>query len=83
VQRAVDPMVAECVGAFRAETSSIAISRLRAQAEAIARNEDELKLVRKRLHQPTLILREGSLVEETTVLSEIQREIMSLREEKG
>lgn len=81
MQRALDPLVMECTNSFRAEASSAAISRLRSQAEALAANSDELKLVRQRLHQPTLALRHGSsTVDEYVLLEEMEAELVSRRD---
>jgi hypothetical protein len=80
VQRALDPLVMECIDSFRAEASSAAIFRLRSQAEALAANSDELKLVRQRLHQPTLALRHGSsTLNESILVEEMEAELVSLR----
>ena len=71
----------ECTKSFRAEANSAAITRLRSQAEALAANSDELKLVRQRLHQPTLALRHGfSTVNEYILLEEMEAELVSLRD---
>jgi hypothetical protein len=70
----------ECIDSFRAEASSAAIFRLRTQAEALAANSDELKLVRQRLHQPTLALRHGSsTLNESILVEEMEAELVSLR----
>ena len=78
--RVIDPLVKESVITMRARRSSNAISDLRSQAESIAKNDEELKAIRKLLHEPTLTLREGiATVDIASVISQIEKEIDSMR----
>jgi hypothetical protein len=85
VDRVVIPLVEEAVAALRADRNSKAISRLRKQAEALATNPGELKLVRKLLHQPTLLLRQGGdgSIDEQSLLTEMEEEILAARAVAG
>ena len=70
----------DSVASMKAHQSSKAISQLRSQAESISRNDEELKTIRKLLHEPTLLLREGSAtVDVESVISNIENELDSMR----
>ena len=70
----------DSVATMKAHQNSKAISQLRSQAESIARTDEELKTIRKLLHEPTLLLREGSdTVHVESVISNIENELDSMR----
>ena len=65
----------ECVQAILAEGNALTIVRLRSRAEALAQNPQELKIIRRLLHQPTMALRQGlstSSIDEPLILSDIE-----------
>jgi hypothetical protein len=81
VEQAIVPLIEEYRREVHAEKSSVAIAELRREAEALATNPGESKIIRKRLHQPTLDLRAGAWVEvdQLAFLEELEQELARLR----
>ncbi len=78
--KAVEPMVVECVGKFKAMQASHAIAQLRQAAEALLHNckRDERRWMQQRLHQPTMQLRKGECVDVHQLITSLQRELQLL-----
>ncbi|GKY98209.1 hypothetical protein MPSEU_000778600 [Mayamaea pseudoterrestris] len=55
------------------------IVQLRRQADNLALNADESAFIQKRLHEPTMRLREGSSLQIDSVLAELQSDLKRLR----
>jgi hypothetical protein len=82
VEQAIVPLIEECKREIHAEMSSVAIAELRRQAEALATTPGESKIIRQRLHLPTMDLRAGRLlveVEQLAFLEELEQELARLR----
>jgi hypothetical protein len=80
VEQAIVPLVEEYMREVHAEKSSVAIAELRREAEALATNPVESKIIRKRLHPPTMDLRAGLEVDQLTFLEELEHELTLLRQ---
>jgi hypothetical protein len=75
IEKAIVPLVEECLETVHAQKASRDIARMRSEAEAFARDPSELKVIRSMLHQPTMDLRKGLLLNETAVLQDIKEEL--------
>jgi hypothetical protein len=72
VEQAIVPMIEECKREIHAKTLSVAIAKLRWQAESLATNPGKSKIIRKRLHLPTMDLRAGRLLVEVDQLASLE-----------
>ena len=65
----------ECLGTVQAQEASNAIKQLRLEAETLASNPSELKIIKSLLHQPTIDLRKGLQIDQDALLETIQNEL--------
>ena len=76
LKQAIDPLVDEFVQSSSISSDLASALSLLRQTEGLARNPAERRWIRKRLHQPTLDLRNGSFA-----ISDVSREIHEIEDE--
>lgn len=79
MNKAVEPAVRKYMDSLQAEKAAVSISSLRSKAEGLAETEEELRWIRKQLHEPTVSLRQGTHVDSCELLDMLQTEIHRIR----
>ena len=78
-QRAIDPIVQDCVARVEALAFARVICNFRERALALARNDAERIRVQQIIHEPTLQLRRGLGVNVESILECIERDLSLMR----
>ncbi|KAL3938800.1 MAG: hypothetical protein SGBAC_006363 [Bacillariaceae sp.] len=83
MEDAIVPLIQECLEKLKASTQKDSITNLRQAAEALSTSEEELSIIRKLLHQPTIQLRRNpETVNIQHTLEDIRDKVESLRKSK-
>jgi hypothetical protein len=77
--KAIVPTINKCTAHFRAQESVEQIQKLRTSVEQMAETAQELTLLRRYLHEPTLRLRRGERVDTSALVKELALELQASR----
>lgn len=84
VEKAIEPIVKECLEKFVANDQADVISYFRSQCLALTTTTEELQWMNRELHQPTMDLREGHVIGRRTVqpwVAEMKQRLEAKRQE--
>ncbi|CAJ1935231.1 unnamed protein product [Cylindrotheca closterium] len=84
IEDAIEPLIQECLEKWKASTNKDSITTLRQAAESLSTSDEELAIIRKLLHQPTIELRRSpETVDVQQILDDIDYKLQSLRKSKA
>ena len=83
IEDAVEPTVQKYLDSLLAEASSWQISALRQQALAVATSPAEETWVKQQLHDPTVALRKGQVIDARSFVGSLRNELEQIRQEQS
>jgi hypothetical protein len=77
IRRVVDPTLEQIMNDELINVSTL--SGFRQQAESLASNAQELRMIKKQIHDPTVRLRQGQVVDTKSVLNQLELDLVKQR----